>query len=131
MPLFDDQPYAATAIACEESVVIRLHKSTFLKMLQENQDTHFSFTRLITQRLRFKFYIIKEIAYHDPENSISRLLQYLKSTQKNICPECNQVKLTRQQIADMTGLRVETVIRTIRNLHEKGVLTINRGKVYC
>ena len=100
-------------------------------MLQENQDIHFSFTRLITQRLRFKFYIIKEIAYHDPENSISRLLQYLKSTQKNICPECNQVKLTRQQIADMTGLRVETVIRTIRNLHEKGVLTINRGKVYC
>ena len=131
LPLFDDQPYAATAIACEESVVIRLHKSTFLKMLQENQDIHFSFTRLITQRLRFKFYIIKEIAYHDPENSISRLLQYLKSTQKNICPECNQVKLTRQQIADMTGLRVETVIRTIRNLHEKGVLTINRGKVYC
>lgn len=131
LPLFDDQPYAATAIACEESVVIRLHKSTFLKMLQENQDIHFSFTRLITQRLRFKFYIIKEIAYHDPENSISRLLQYLKSAQKNICPECNQVKLTRQQIADMTGLRVETVIRTIRNLHEKGLLTINRGKVYC
>lgn len=131
MPLFDDQPYAASAIACEDAVVIRLHKSTFLKMLHENQDIHFSFTRLLTQRLRFKFYIIKEIAYHDPENSISRLLQYLKSTQKNICPECNQVKLTRQQIADMTGLRVETVIRTIRNLHEKGVLTINRGKVYC
>ena len=86
MPLFDDQPYAASAIACGMPLLIRLHKSTFLKMLHENQDIHFSFTRLLTQRLRFKFYIIKEIAYHDPENSISRLLQYLKSTQKKHLP---------------------------------------------
>lgn len=131
LPLFDDQPYAASAFAVEESMILRLHKSTFLKMLQENPDIHFSFTRLMTERLRFKFYIIKEIAYHDPENSVSRLLQYLKEKQKNFCPKCNQVKLTRQQIADMTGLRVETVIRTIRNLQEKGQVKINRGKVYC
>ncbi|MCG7859309.1 hypothetical protein MD537_20195 [Flavihumibacter sediminis] len=30
----------------------------------------------------------------------------------------------------MTGLRVETVIRTIRTLHERGRLTIQRGKVF-
>lgn len=41
------------------------------------------------------------------------------------------VKLTRQQIADMTGLRVETVIRSIRQMEEKGELVIDKGKVYC
>lgn len=131
LPLFDEQPYAATAIADESCVVIRLHKPTFLKMLAENQAIHFTFTRLITQRLRFKFYILKEIAAHDPENSISKLIAYLKENKKNYCPKCNQLKLTRQQIADMTGLRVETVIRTIRNLHDKGTVTIQKGKVYC
>ena len=44
--------------------------------------------------------------------------------------DCNQLKLTRQQIADMTGLRVETVIRAMRNMHEKGELTIEKGKVF-
>ena len=58
------------------------------------------------------------------------LLTYLKQEQKSICPNCNQVKLTRQQIADMTGLRVETVIRVMRNMHEKCELVIERGKVY-
>src|SRR5438552_2971608 len=29
LPLFDDEPYAATAIADEDSVVIRLHKPVF------------------------------------------------------------------------------------------------------
>ncbi len=44
---------------------------------------------------------------------------------------CNgkiKIDLTRQQIANMTGLRVETVIRTIRSLHDTGQLTIERGK---
>jgi CRP/FNR family cyclic AMP-dependent transcriptional regulator len=31
----------------------------------------------------------------------------------------------------MTGLRVETVIRSIRLMHEKGKLLIEKGKVYC
>jgi CRP-like cAMP-binding protein len=41
------------------------------------------------------------------------------------------VELTRQQIADMTGLRVETVIRSIRHMQDKGALVIDKGKVYC
>jgi CRP-like cAMP-binding protein len=45
--------------------------------------------------------------------------------------ELLKIELTRQQIADMTGLRVETVIRSIRELERNGHLKIERGKVYC
>jgi CRP/FNR family transcriptional regulator, cyclic AMP receptor protein len=131
LPLFDDEPFAASAIADEDSVIIRLHRSSFLQLLNENPDLHFAFTRLLTQRLRFKFLILKELANHNPENSISTLLHYFKHTQKNICTKCNRLKLTRQQIADMTGLRVETVIRTMKFMQSKGDLQITKGKVYC
>jgi CRP-like cAMP-binding protein len=131
LPLFDDEPFAATAIANEDSVIIRLHRSTFHELIHENYDIHFAFTKLLTQRLRFKFFILKEMANHNPEHSISTLLSYFKHTRKNICPRSNRIKLTRQQIADMTGLRVETVIRTIKSLETKGQLVISRGKVYC
>ena len=131
MPLFDDGPYAAAAIADEEAVVIRLSKSTFLQLLKENFDIHFSFSKLLAKRVRFKFLILKSIAYHAPEARISALINYLKKENKNFCPKCNQLQLTRQQIADMTGLRVETVIRAIRQMHKKGELVIDKGKVYC
>lgn len=131
LPLFDDGPFAATAIADEDSVIIRLHRSTFHDLIKENPEIHFAFTKLLAERLRFKFFLLKEMANHDPEHSISTLLSYFKQTRKNICPKCNRIKLTRQQIADMTGLRVETVIRTIKNLQTKGQLTIEKGKVYC
>lgn len=131
LPLFDDHPYAATAIADSNAIVLRLHKSSFLQLVKERTDIHFNFSKLLAQRVRFKFLILKELAYHDPEHRISSLLNHFKETQHNICPKCNQLQLTRQQIADMTGLRVETVIRAMRNMHEKGEVIIKKGKVYC
>ena len=128
-PLFDDSVYAASAVANKVSVVLRLHKTTFQQLLKEHPDIHFAFTTMLAERLRFKFLLLKDLAGNNSEHRIATLFSYLKTSKRNICQKCNQVQLTRQQIADMTGLRVETVIRTIRSLHLKGSLTITRGKV--
>lgn len=130
LPLFDDGVYAASAIADDDVVLIRLRKNTFLQLIKENYDIHFEFTKLLAKRVRFKFLILKSIAYHAPEIRIAALLSYLKKENKNFCSKCNQLKLTRQQVADMTGLRVETVIRTMRHMHDKGDLVIEKGKVF-
>ena len=131
MPLFDGEPFAATAIAETDSIIIRLQASLFHQLLMERPDIHFAFSKMMSQRIRYKFLLLKELSKHDPENSIISLLNYLKQTKKNVCGKCNKVNLTRQQIANMTGLRVETVIRTMRNMHDKGRLVIQKGKVYC
>lgn len=131
IPLFDEGPYAATAIAEEDSVLIRLHRSSFNQLLKDSPDIHFAFSHLLAKRVRFKFLLLKALALNAPEARIATLIKYLKAENKNFCPKCNQLKLTRQQIADMTGLRVETVIRAMRNMHDKGELVIEKGKVYC
>ncbi len=131
LPLFDEEPYSANAVTESDSVIIRLHKPTFLKIIRESSDLHFAFSKLLSRRLRFKLSIIKTFASHCPENMIATLLNNLKAEKKNFCSDCDQLKLTRQQIADMTGLRVETVIRTMRIMHDKGELVIAKGKVYC
>jgi CRP/FNR family cyclic AMP-dependent transcriptional regulator len=131
LPLFDEGQYAATAIADEDALVLRLHKSSFLQLLKDNSEVHFTFTRLLAGVVRFKFAMIRSLAQHSPENKIATLLTHFKQHHKNFCADCNQLKLTRQQIADMTGLRVETVIRAMRNMHDRGELLINHGKVYC
>jgi CRP/FNR family cyclic AMP-dependent transcriptional regulator len=131
LPLFDDDVYASSAIANKESIVLRLQKNTFHQLLKEEPELHFAFSRSMAQRMRFKFLLLKELACNNPEHRISTLFSYFKESKKNICHDCNRVQLTRQQIADMTGLRVETVIRTIKNLQHKGSLVIEKGKVYC
>lgn len=131
MPLFDDAPYAASAIANKDSVLLRLHKNSFRQLLKEEPEFHFAFSKLMAQRMRFKFMLLKELACSNPEHRIANLFSYFKESKKYICQNCNRVQLTRQQIADMTGMRVETVIRTIKNLQHKGSLVIDKGKVYC
>lgn len=130
-PLFDDGVYAASAVANTDTVLLRLYKPSFLDLLGKNADIHFAFTKLLSRRLRYKYSVITSMASNCPETRIINLINYLKAENKSFCSDCDQLKLTRRQIADMTGLRVETVIRTIRHMHDKGELSINRGKVFC
>jgi len=129
-PLFDGKPYAASAFATNECEVVRFPKEDFQQLLKNDPDLHFAFTRLLVERLRFRFMLSKDLAGNKPEDKICSLLTYFKEHKKYFCSTCNMVQLTRQQIADMTGLRVETVIRSIRHLQEIGRLNINRGKVF-
>lgn len=131
LPLFDGEGYAATAIAEEDAVIIRLHQATFQQLLKDHPSILSSFTRLMAQRLRYKFMLVKELSSYSPGHRILSLIRYMKENKMNICPKCNKLLLTRQQLANMTGLRVETVIRTIKDLEEKKFLTIQKGKVYC
>lgn len=130
LPLFDGQTYAATAIANKPTRIIRLLKEDFHQLLVDHPEIHFAFSSLLAQRLRFKFFMLKKMAEHNPESIVENLLEYLSGQKSHICSICNQVQLTRKQIAQMTGLRVETVIRVIRNLNAKGVLRIHKHKVY-
>ncbi|MBX7182119.1 MAG: Crp/Fnr family transcriptional regulator [Bacteroidia bacterium] len=129
-PLFDDEPYAASAVAEQDSILLKLPKERFHQLLAEHPDIHLAFSKLLVHRLRFKFYLLKELLNHQPEERIAALFKYMRESRSNVCLHCGKVKLTRQQIANMTCLRVETVIRAIRNMHERGEVSIQKGKVY-
>lgn len=130
IPLFDNEPYAATAIAEENVIIIKLRKTTFVQLIKEKPEIHFKLSVVMAKRIRFRFLLLKSIAYQSPETRVKALLNYLKKEKKHFCAKCNQVMLTRQQIADMTALRVETVIRIMRIMHDKEEIRIEKGKVY-
>lgn len=131
IPLFDNEPYAATSVAEEDCILLRLHRSSFEHLIRCHPDIHFAFSKLLAERLRLKFMLVKELSCYSPVHRIITLINYLKHTNKNYCIKCHKLLLTRQQIANMTGLRVETVIRAMKDLEEQAMLTIEKGKVYC
>lgn len=130
MALFDDFPHVASAIAEVDSIVIKLHWSMFHQIIADHPEVQMAFNRMLTERLRFKFFQFRELFYSNPEERIAALINYFKQTKKNICPGCGKMKLTRQEIANMTCLRVETVIRAMRQMYGRGEITIRNGKVY-
>ncbi|MCX6186236.1 MAG: helix-turn-helix domain-containing protein, partial [Bacteroidetes bacterium] len=85
-------------------------------------------TLTLARRIYNKTVTARELIHNTPEDKI---LAFLKSTKKNMnANEKNFVNHTRQEIANLTGLRVETVIRTLKKMEtEKLVCIINR-KLY-
>ncbi len=129
-PLFADFPYPANAVAVVDSVVWKLSKDNFILLLKDNFDLHLKFCASLSNRLQFKSMIAKEMSSHAPEHRLLTLIDYFKEKAKPTEEVHFEVPFTRQQMADMTGLRVETVIRSIKALAEKKELKIINRKVY-
>jgi len=128
-PLFTDVDYPSNAVAITDSYLWKLPKPSFLQLLKDNFDLHLKITGTLCQRLYYKATIMKEISSHAPEHRILTLIDLLKEKNTQDGDEY-EVPFTRQQLADMTGLRVETVIRSIKALEKQGKLKIVNRKVY-
>jgi len=128
--IFGEFPYPNNALATEKSEVARLPKDIFYELLQENFNIHKKFNKLLSNRLKYKAILLKEISSYCPDHVIMTLLKYLRDNDNADYESKFCVPYTRQQIADMTGLRVETVIRTVKQLHKEGKLEIKRHKIF-
>ncbi|SFO18961.1 cAMP-binding domain of CRP or a regulatory subunit of cAMP-dependent protein kinases [Paenimyroides ummariense] len=128
-PLFINEPYPANAIAISAGVVVQIKKSLFDEMLYKYPEVSVEINRSLARRLYYKAIMAPELSSQNPEKRLLKLLHYLKE-QSGTKTDFFVVELSRQQLADLTGLRVETVIRTIKHLEKQGYLKIIEGKIY-
>lgn len=129
-PLFADFKYPSDAIAIKDTVLLKLRKDAFFTLLKENFEIHLKFTQVFSKRLKYKSMILREISSYAPDHRVFTLINYFKSQSGIPKQEKFLVPYTRQQIADMTGLRVETVIRTVSRLKEEGKISVIKHKIY-
>ncbi|MFC0779741.1 Crp/Fnr family transcriptional regulator [Flavobacterium sp. HJSW_4] len=130
-PLFLNQKYPANAVAVENTEIFILPKESFMKLLEENPKFSIKVIENLAQRLYYKSVMAAEISTHEPEHRVLKLIDH-GIAYFNFQKDKNGylISFTRQQIGDLTGLRVETVIRTIKALEKKGELKIINRKVY-
>ncbi|MBF4493921.1 Crp/Fnr family transcriptional regulator [Flavobacterium sp. MR2016-29] len=130
-PLFLNQKYPANAIAVEDSEILLLPKNNFMKLLEENVIISIKIIENLAQRLYYKSVMAAEMSTHEPEHRVLKLIDHgIAYFNFKKDPNGYLINFTRQQIGDLTGLRVETVIRTIKALEKKGELKIINRKVY-
>lgn len=122
-------PYPGSAIAVEASKVWKLSGDYFLQMLKDNFDLHLLMDRVLCERLKYKSMVLSEISSHDPEHRILSLLKHYKSRHASGSEETIAIPYTRQQLADMSGLRVETVIRAVKKMEREKKLVLVGHKI--
>lgn len=128
-PLFLKLNYPACAVAETDCIIFQLCKDTLFKLFKEYPELQMHFIDGFARRIYEKALTNKNLSNPNPENRIIGFLKKYKAD-KNYPAQKTQLPFTRQQIADAVGLRVETVIRTIKKMEENNLLEIQNHKVY-
>jgi CRP-like cAMP-binding protein len=130
-PLFNDKLYLTNAIAMMDSEVWVMNKDHFSTMLHEDPKAAVLICTRLSDRLYYKSIMAMEISSEDAEHRLLRFFDYLKLHVAHLGPHDKyQVNLTRQELADLTGLRVETVIRSVKSLEKKQSISITDRKIF-
>jgi len=105
--LFGNKNYPMNAVAKTDCRILKLPKSNFLSMLSTNTELMFTIFRYLSDRLFYKYVMLFNNSAIDPMSKIKSLMDYYKGSSLKQTPYSYPVPLTRQQIANLTGLRLD------------------------
>lgn len=127
--LFIEKLSPTNAISLQTTEVVRMSKNNFMDMLKKRPDLSLEMNICLSQRLYYNILMVNNMASSDAAQRLKGLLDYLKSYHDDDCRHSFPIELTRQQIADLTGLRVETVIRTVRKMANSEIIKLDGHRI--
>lgn len=128
-PLIINSPYPTSAKTTKNSVILRLQREIYFNLLDEYPELQKKMISLLASRAYAKAISAKIIINNTPEVRILSFLDYYKA-KHGFGKDKILIPYTRQEIANLTGLRVETTIRTLSRLNEEGKVEISERKLY-
>jgi len=127
-PAMDGKRFPATAVAIENSSLLMVPRGEFLALMESSSE----FSSLVLNRmcgiLRDRADTVQILATPSAEQRVASII--LRLTGEMNAGEVKKITHRRQDIAEMAGLSLETTIRTIRKLAEKGYLKIVGGRIF-
>lgn len=124
-------PYPANAVAIEPTVTLRIARANLLKVLDRFPIVMFSIVQSLGDRIKDFHESTKNIALEKVSARIAALILKLSEQSGHAAPEgvVIDMKLTKQDIAEMVGTTVETSIRTMSKFKKNGLVTEKVGKI--
>jgi len=128
--IFLEKPYPVNAVAIEDCKVLRLPKSNYKSFLSENPELYEKLVFALSEKLHYQYMMMHSISFLSPEKRLTTLMDYLKNNHEDQSLYSLQIPFTRQQLASLTALSVETVIRVIKNMEKDRILKIQNRKIF-
>jgi CRP-like cAMP-binding protein len=123
--LLSEEPLSASAATLEEATLCFIPKSQIFKVLQENPNFNFKMLKLLSHELGEAARIITDLAQKPVRERLAESLLLLKDTfdldeEKNI-----QVKLSREELANIIGTATESVIRLLSEFKKDKLIDVD------
>jgi CRP/FNR family transcriptional regulator len=124
-------PYPANALAMEDAEVIKISRRNLMRLVDRFPNFMYFIAMNLGDRMKSSYDTLKNIALERVEARIAALLLKLADkvgvkTEEGLLID---MRLTKQDVADMVGTTVETSIRTFSKFKKQKLLTESEGKI--
>lgn len=130
MSLIDGKTTPASVIATEDSLVAIISKNDFYSVLLVQQKVMTSLLKIFCSRLRKSWDTIQLLNFNNASQRVKMLFlmladEYGDKTKDGIILN---IKMTHQDIAEMTGMTRETITRIVDKWQKSGEITVLKNK---
>lgn len=133
MSLIDGKTTPASVIATEDSLIALLAKKNFFSIVFLHNKVTGNLLRILCNRLRRCWDTIQLLNLNNASHRTKMLLLMLIEEYGEKTPDGTvlNIKLTHQNISDMTGLTRESVTRVIDKLQKQKEIIVFKNKFIC
>lgn len=123
LSLFKEDAYSESAAALEDCSIKLVPKQDFAALVFGNRDVNARFIKMLANHIAEREQQLIELAYNSVRKRVATALTHL----------CDQsgpvVQLLREDLAALAGTAKETLIRTLTDFKNEGIVDINGGVV--
>ena len=128
--LLDDAPYQETAEALEVAEIASITREAFEELINNNPDVMRQFIKLLAGNVREKEEQLLGIAYNSLRKKVADALMRLYQKYRNddaTAPA--SMHISRENLAAIAGTAKESLIRTLGDFREEGLIDIQDGNI--
>lgn len=127
--LFSSVAYPMDAVGMEDCTILRLEQSKFFKLLKANFEIQVHFYQHVADQIYFTYNILDSIKQNNAISCLKIFFDYFKKKHNCFKKYSCKIPYTRKEISALTGLRIETVIRTLKKMEGDSIIKIVDGKI--
>ncbi|HET7630765.1 MAG TPA: Crp/Fnr family transcriptional regulator [Gemmatimonadaceae bacterium] len=126
LPLFDDGPYPASAVAQEDSRLLFVPRDEFEALYREHPEVALAVIRNLGSRLRHLVHLTETLAFRDVAARLAHYLVEYAGEHARQTPNGLEFVLprTQEELSFELGTARESVSRAFKQLSEKGVIVV-------
>lgn len=128
-PLLEDQAYSDSAVALEDSEVYIIPKDDFFALLHNSREVSSAFIRMLSNDVKEKEERLLHIAYNSVRKRVADALLLLKQRYASDASQPFSMAISREDLANLAGTAPETVIRTLSDFKEEGIVEIKGSSI--
>jgi len=127
--ILSDEPISASISALDDTYCCYIPKSSFFQVIQDNPKFSLNVLKLSCQELGEAGKMITSLAQKNVKERLAEIFLILRATFGEDEDGFVDIKLTREEIANMVGTATESAIRLISGLRAEGLIETKGRKV--